>query len=261
MPSLFARVAFRSAIRWRHAILQMMSGTSRLSFKLFMGVSKLPGGVMLPVCGSQRRNERKTLAEKSNSTVCMHQRHVYHIPSVCFRYKVRYTDYGNEETLSWKRIRRMCSPDVTTAKADGALATPIPQTVPQQVKIKPTESDKISESFAGMRPRSIRSEKEEKKVPEQDTTPEQPGDVNVVNSTILSKVPGRKLSWREKLKTRKVTTHEGHESSTDVNPPLKQISLVPDFSAQKREREANNMLDKSNWRAKVVFGIGEKKDR
>lgn len=157
----------------------------------------------------------------------------------------------------------MTSPEVTTAKAEEAtVPTPTPPTVSQsQVKSKSTEPAKISERFAGMRPRSIRSEKEEQKMSEQNTTPEQPGDVNVVNSTILSTAPGRKLSWREKLKTRKVTANEAHESSTDVNPLQKQISLEPDFAAQKRGRGANNMLDKSDWRAKVVFGLGDSKKK
>ena len=42
--------------------------------------------------------------------------------------------------------------------------------------------------------------------------------------------------------------------------PKKHISLVPDFLGQRKEQEGEKMLDKSEWRSKVVFGMGGAKN-
>lgn len=89
---------------------------------------------------------------------------------------------------------------------------------------------------------------------------------DVVNPVLLSAAPpGRKLSWKEKLAARKKAGGggaggKGEGASSGVNVlPKKEISLVQDFAAQRREQAVENKMDKSEWRTRVAFGIGSAK--
>lgn len=124
--------------------------------------------------------------------------------------------------------------------------------------------------FAGMRPRSLNVEKGTSiEPPEKKQEAAKSSIVNaddVVNPAILSAsaAPGRKLSWKDKLKARKIGARSGKNGPPASEDglrilPKKEISLVPDFAAQKREQQADKLLDKSEWRTKVVFGMGSSK--
>lgn len=181
---------------------------------------------------------------------------------VSLRYKVRYFEYNNEETLSWTRIRlppespaQVPSPSIMSAALEEAVPSP---TIAQAANVS-RESSEVSPSFAGMRPRSICVEKNE---PVQRAPEAQSGvDLDalgtaVVNPVLLSSNPGRKLSWKQKLQARKTGPAGPETANIHVGLPKKQISLVPDFAAQRREQEPARCLDNSEWRCKVVFGMG-----
>lgn len=190
--------------------------------------------------------------------------HVLLVRSV--RYKIRYCEYGNEETLSWKKIRR---PEATTRSPP-----PVLHSVPKLFVSSPDEAPMPSEPdatadgskpFAGMRPRSLCVDKTDaRKEPsvKRDETASQSTTVvvDVVNPDILSVTAGRKLSWKEKLQARKTGASRPVDVADGVRIlPKKQICLVPDFAAQRREQEGDNRLDKSEWRSKVAFGMGNSK--
>lgn len=129
-----------------------------------------------------------------------------------------------------------------------------------------TEEDN-SKPFAGMRPRSLCIEHEDppktdRKINNDAESPSA-AVVDVVNPVILSTAPGRKLSWKEKLQARKAGASSGSGPSGGADGvrilPKKEISLVPDFAAQRKEEEVKRVLDKSGWRSKVIFGMGGSK--
>lgn len=183
----------------------------------------------------------------------------------CVRYKVRYCEYGNEETLSWKRIRR---PEATVRPSPPA-APSVPEPVMSSPDKAPMSSEPdamtdVSKPFAGMRPRSLCVDKidarKEPSVKRDVTTSQDAVAVDVVNPDILSVTSGRKLSWKEKLQARKAGASRPVGGADGVCIlPKKQVSLVPDFAAQRRDQEGDNRLDKSEWRSKVVFGMGSSK--
>lgn len=119
--------------------------------------------------------------------------------------------------------------------------------------------------FAGLRPRSLGVEHSEpqSRLPAEQSkqmlTDEAVADVVINPSLLPSNKPGRKLSWKEKLQARTVAVGSGANSARTI--AKKQISLVPDYAAaaQRRERQVDQSLDKSEWRSKVVFGMGGSK--
>lgn len=185
------------------------------------------------------------------------------------RYKVRYTDYGNEETISWTRIKRPQSVEASSQPpAPEVTAPPVSsvEAVPRTLERPPQHTGKeVSEvpsvAFAGLRPRSVGVEHSatQSRLPEEPIkqVPSEDTNADVINPSLLSSSgQGKKLSWKEKLQARKAGAGQ---SSADGSPPVskKQISLVPDFAAaaQKRAQQVDTRLDKSEWRSKVVFGI------
>lgn len=201
-----------------------------------------------------------------NASRCRHhdqRKHVLHVRSV--RYKIRYCEYGNEETLSWKKIRR---PEATGSSPPVLHSVPKPFVSSPDKAPMPSEPDAtagISKPFAGMRPRSLcvdKTDAREEPLMKRDETASQSTTVvvDVVNPDILSVTPGRKLSWKEKLQARKTGASRPVDGADGVRIlPKKQICLVPDFAAQRREQEGDNRLDKSEWRSKVAFGMGNSK--
>lgn len=177
-----------------------------------------------------------------------------------------YSEYGNEETISWTRIRRLeyaeagaASEEQMTTEPTAAAPFEFPSTIERAIdKNSSPPTDGESKPFAGMRPRSLcvvkdppRQAMEEK----QDTsTPAESADV--VNPVIRSANPGRKMSWKEKLQARKAGANDSAGAEGVRILPKKQISLVPDFLGQRKEQEGEKLLDKSEWRSKVVFGMG-----
>lgn len=124
-----------------------------------------------------------------------------------------------------------------------------------------TITDDASKPFAGMRPRSLCVDKNEPPKDQQqsdnDYTMSANGTADLVNPVILSAASGRKLSWKEKLQARRGPAAAGVAGAKTL--PKKTISLVPDFAAQRREQDGQNVLDKSELRTKVVFGMGSSK--
>lgn len=161
------------------------------------------------------------------------------------RYKVRYTEYGNEETISWTRIRRLTGADALSPLPKSAEM----ETTPEEETQEPAND--VPPPFAGMRPRALCVEQ---KVPPETNLGDEPAKVaDVVNPVLRSGTSGRKLSWKEKLAAR--TTPR-----VDLDQKQKEISLVPDFAAQRMEQEVERAgMDKSEWRTKVAFGIGSSK--
>lgn len=182
------------------------------------------------------------------------------------RYKVRYSEYGNEETISWTRIRRLesaeavaASEEQTTVEATAVDPFKFPSTGDRSVdKETAPPTDGESKPFAGMRPRSLCVVKDSpRQEPEEKTDSYTPAEsADVVNPVIRSATPGRKMSWKEKLQARKAGANESAGADGVRILPKKQISLVPDFLGQRKEQEGERMLDKSEWRSKVVFGMG-----
>ncbi|CAM9666258.1 unnamed protein product [Scytosiphon promiscuus] len=168
------------------------------------------------------------------------------------RYKVKYDEYGNEETVGWTRIRRL-----DPAAAESCPA-PVNQNVPDVAEPEAETSLRADDTlppFAGMRPRQTRVDviqgnplansgaNDRKVLPEV-------GDV--VNPTLRSATAGQKMSWKDRVAAKKAGAKEAAAASVR---PKKQISLVRDFETQSKER-ADTAMDTSQWRAKVVFGIG-----
>lgn len=178
-----------------------------------------------------------------------------------FRCKVRYSEYSNEETLSWTRIRRIESPPAQILlEPQPAAALPEEDLAADARNVSPesTEAtDEVPLAFAGMRPRSLCVEREmPAKAPlgHGDDVTALDADVDVVNPVLFSSPPGRKMSWKEKLRAKKAATSDGtlvHEK--------KQVSLVPDFAAKRRKDQQDYVLDQSELRTKVVFGMGSSK--
>lgn len=189
-----------------------------------------------------------------------------------FRYKVRYTDYGNEETISWTRIKRLRSvqaspqplaPELTSPPISSVEAVPPPPERPPQ-HTDGEASEISSVAFAGLRPRSLGVEHSatQSRLPEEpnEQVSSQDANADVINPSLLSSSgQGKRLSWKEKLQARKAGAGSSADGSVSVSK--KQISLVPDFAAaaQKRAQQVDTRLDKSEWRSKVVFGIGSSK--
>lgn len=189
------------------------------------------------------------------------------------RYKVRFLEYGNEETISWTRIRRVESPEPQSAPSASEVAS-VQAADPPSAKyaapdagsassgmqsIEPT--DVASGYFAGLRPRSLGADHNERThgLAELNTpTTSNEAFAHVVNPGLLSLKPGKKLSWKEKLQARKTGAAE---SGIDGAPSVskKKISLVPDYAAQRKQQDVDKSLDKSEWRSKVVFGMGGSK--
>lgn len=184
------------------------------------------------------------------------------------RYKIRYCEYGNEETISWKKIRR---PEATARSSPPLLlvhSEPKPFVSSPDKAPMPREPDAtadVSRPFAGMRPRSLCVDKtdapKESSVKRDERASQDTAvSLDVVNPDILSVTPGRKLSWKEKLQARKTGASKPVDGADGVRIiPKKPICLVPDFAAQRREQEGDNRLDKSEWRSKVAFGMGNSK--
>lgn len=181
------------------------------------------------------------------------------------RYKVRYSEYGNEETISWKRIRRLESAEAVVAQegqttVEPTVAAPVETLLTIEREAAPP-TDGESQPFAGMRPRSLcvkdspRQGAEEK---QDSSTPAENADV--INPVVRSATPGRKMSWKQKLQARKAGASESAGADGVRILPKKHISLVPDFLGQRKEQEGEKMLDKSEWRSKVVFGMGGAKN-
>lgn len=179
---------------------------------------------------------------------------------------MRYSDYGNEETISWTRIRRLesaeavaASEEQTTVQPTAAAPFQFPSTIDRYVDKEtapPTDSE--CKPFAGMRPRSLCVVKDPplQRTEEEQVSSTPPESADVVNPVIRSATPGRKMSWKEKLQARKAGANESAGADGVQILPKKQISLVPDFLGQRKEKEGEKMLDKSEWRSKVVFGMG-----
>lgn len=139
---------------------------------------------------------------------------------------------------------------------------------PEQAEAPPAADD-APPPFAGMRPRALCVENYEP--PKAQASGRDGGDdaaaqaADVVNPVLLSAAPpGRKLSWKEKLAARKKAgsggKDEGGSGVGGVNVlPKKEISLVRDFAAQRREQAEDGKMDKSEWRTRVAFGIGNAK--
>lgn len=186
------------------------------------------------------------------------------------RYKVRYTEYGNEETIPWVRIRRLESAEAVAVSEQTAAVKPPVAAAP--FEFPPTSGDKSesappadgeSKPFAGMRPRSLCVKDAPPSEPEEKLgIPSSAESADVVNPVIRCATPGRKMSWKEKLQARKAgAANESAGAGTDGVRilPKKQISLVPDFAGHRKKQEGEKLLDKSEWRTKVVFGMGSAK--
>lgn len=184
-----------------------------------------------------------------------------------YRYKVRYSEYGNEETVAWTRIKRLQS-----AEQPAPLSIPAvePQMPSQEQAESPPPAGDAPPPFAGMRPRALCVESYDPPKAQAACEGEEEADAaktaDVVNPVLLSAAtPGRKLSWKEKVAARKKAgagggAGGGGGGSCGVNVlPKKEISLVRDFAAQRREQAADRKMDKSEWRTRVAFGMGNAK--
>lgn len=187
------------------------------------------------------------------------------------RYKVHYCDYGNEETLPWRRIRRAtvasvkstspkssqpAHPVTNTREATSVTAsaplTPrgvMPRTSsPPTLPARTSPPEGSTTSCGGKSSQHLGHENVTKTL---DGSP-----TEVINPNLLSNTSGRKLSWKEKLRAKKADAcaqPDKKESAPGANS--EKVTLVPDFQAQKREHEAKHDLDTSKWRSKVTFGI------
>lgn len=178
------------------------------------------------------------------------------------RYKVRYSAYGNAETLAWTRIRRTSEPGDSYPVSQAAVEL---ETTSSEEEVA-APADEAPPPFAGMRPRALCVENKsppKPKASEKDNVA-QAGVADVVNPVLRSATPGRKLSWKDKLAARKsgVSGQAAAAAAAGVHVlPKKQISLIPDFAAQRREQEVDTAMDKSEWRTRVAFGMGNPKRR
>lgn len=179
---------------------------------------------------------------------------------------MRYSEYGNEETISWTRIRRLesaeavvASEEQTTVQPTAAAPFQFPSTADTSVdKETAPPTDGECKQFAGMRPRSLCVIKDPplQQTEEKQDSSAPPESADIVNPVIRSATPGRKMSWKEKLQARKAGGNESAGADGVRILPKKQISLVPDFLGQRKEQDGEKLLDKSEWRSKVVFGMG-----
>jgi len=200
------------------------------------------------------------------------------LATLCCRYKVRYSEYGNEETIAWTRLKRLAEtppppPPTVTQPTVAEVRIPRPPTereTPQQAE----EEIEAAPPFAGMRPRALCVESN-KNPSKREAQASGAGEAvvetaDVVNPVLLSATPnpaGRKLSWKDKLAARKKKA-AGGGAGGEANGgggvhvlPKKQVSLVRDFAAQRREQQeqVDRKMDKSEWRTKVAFGLTGKK--
>lgn len=176
------------------------------------------------------------------------------------RYKVRYSAYGNEETLPWTKIRRTNEPSQADSCSVNQEAVE-PETAPSKEDVA-APANEAPPPFAGMRPRALCVEKEIPPTPqasEKDTSA-QAGAADVVNAALRSAAPGRKLSWKDKLAARKSGV-SGQASAGVHVLPKKEVSLIPNFAAQRKDQEVDTAMDKSEWRTRVAFGMGKSKRR
>lgn len=188
-----------------------------------------------------------------------------------FRYKVRYSEYGNEETVAWTRLKKNKSVGPPSALSKPAVEQKIS---PEQAEApSPAEDAAAPPPFAGMRPRAMCVEKYAPPKAQATSEGGEGGDTaqaaDVVNpAVLLSAAPpasGRRPSWKEKLAARKKSGggakgEGGGGGVGGVNVlQKKEISLVRDFAAQRREQAVDGKMDKSEWRTRVAFGIGNAK--
>lgn len=123
------------------------------------------------------------------------------------------------------------------------------ETAPAEETQEPAND--VPPPFAGMRPRALCVEQ---KVPPETNLGDEPAKVaDIVNPVLRSEASGRKLSWKEKVAAR-------NTKRVNLDQKKKEISLVPDFAAQRREQEVERAgMDKSEWRTKVAFGMSSSK--
>lgn len=146
----------------------------------------------------------------------------------------------------------------------------MPPSSPERETLQPVEEE-AAPPFAGMRPRALCVESNPPKRETQAGGADEAAETtDVVNPVLLSAAPnpaGRKLSWKDKLAARKKKT-AGGAGGGEANGgsgvhvlPKKQVSLVRDFAAQRREQQeqVDRKMDKSEWRTKVAFGLPGKK--
>lgn len=200
----------------------------------------------------------------------------------CYRYKVRYSEYGNEETVAWTRIKKLQSVEPPAPSSPPAVE-PKMAASPEKAGAPPPADDDAPPPFAGMRPRAMCVEnyappKAQASAGEADDAAQAAAAAaDVVNPALLSAAAaaapsGRKLSWKEKLAARKKAGGAGGKGEGGGNSgaggggvnvnvlPKKEISLVQDFAAQRRREQAvDGKMDKSEWRTRVAFGIGSAK--
>lgn len=135
------------------------------------------------------------------------------------------------------------------------------ETAPSEEEIA-APADEAPPPFAGMRPRALCVENKSPRRPQtsEKHSVTQAGAADVVNAALRPAAPGRKLSWKDKLAARKSAVNV--QTAAGVHVLSKgQISLIPDFAAQRREQNVDTAMDKSEWRAKVAFGMGNSKRR
>ncbi len=150
----------------------------------------------------------------------------------------------------------------------------MPPPSPERETPRPPEEE-AAPPFAGMRPRALcveSSSNPPKRETQASGAAEAVETADVVNPVLLSAPPavnpaGRKLSWKDKLAARKKKA-AGGAGGGEANGgggvhvfPKKQISLVRDFAAERREQQeqVDRKMDKSEWRTKVAFGLSGKK--
>lgn len=193
------------------------------------------------------------------------------LPALHTRYKVRYSEYGNEETVAWTRLKKLKSAEPPAPSSQPPVEPKMPTSPEQQQAASPPLAEDAPPPFAGMRPRAMCVENYSPK-PKAQQASEGDGDgaaqaADVVNPVLLSAAPsGRKLSWKEKLAARKKAGGTGKggggggAGGVSVHVlPKKEVSLVQDFAAQRKEQAVDRKMDKSEWRTKVAFGIGNAK--
>lgn len=169
------------------------------------------------------------------------------------------------------RLKKLQSAEPPAPSSQPPEEPKAPQTSTQQRAESPSPAEDAPPPFAGMRPRAMCVESYAPKPTTQAGDGE--GDdaahaADVVNPVLLSAAPsGQKLSWKEKLAARKKAGGAGKgegggggAGGANVNVlPKKEISLVQDFAAQRREQAVDGKMDKSEWRTRVAFGIGNAK--
>lgn len=172
---------------------------------------------------------------------------------------MRYDQYGNEETIGWTRIRRL---EHTSAECLSATEDEVELQIEDPKAEATARAEETLLPFAGMRPRQTRTDI----IPENhppgaspatDEKIKMPQVGDVVNPALRSVTAGRKMSWKDRVAAKKAG---GQPGVVAAGERPKQISLVPDFTAQKRE-PADTAMDTSEWRTKVVFGMGSSKKR